>query len=47
MVGPACGPEVAAATYAVTFDDGTDSASLDFTLYVIKRSDGWSVWGAY
>jgi hypothetical protein len=31
----------------VTFDDGTDSASADFTLYVIKRADGWIVWGSY
>lgn len=47
LVPPACGSEVAAATYAVTFDDGTESASPDFTLYVIKRADGWSVWGWY
>jgi hypothetical protein len=47
FVAPACGTEVADATYAVTFDDGTDSASLDFTLYVIHRSDGWKVWGLY
>jgi hypothetical protein len=31
----------------VTFDDSTASASLDFTVYVIKRSDGWKVWGMY
>jgi Tol biopolymer transport system component len=47
FVAPTCGMEVADATYAVTFDDGTDSASLDFTLYVIHRSDGWKVWGRY
>jgi hypothetical protein len=47
LVPAACGAEVAAATYAVTFDDGTASASLDFTLYVIKRSEGWEVWGEY
>jgi len=47
LVPPACGSDVATATYAVTFDDGTDSASADFTLYVIKRADGWSVWGQY
>jgi hypothetical protein len=47
FVAPACGTEVADATYAVTFDDGTDSASLDFTLYVIHQSDGWKVWGLY
>lgn len=47
LVPAACGTEVAAATYAVTFDDGTTSASLDFTIYVIKRADGWKVWGVY
>jgi hypothetical protein len=47
LVPAACGTEVAAATYAVTFDDGTTSASLDFTIYVIKRPDGWKVWGMY
>lgn len=47
LVPAACGIGVAAATYAVTFDDGTTSASLDFTVYVIKRSDGWKVWGVY
>jgi hypothetical protein len=31
----------------VTFDDRTTSASLDFTIYVIKRPDGWKVWGMY
>jgi hypothetical protein len=38
LVPPACGTDVATATYAVTFDDGTDSASADFTLYAFKRS---------
>jgi hypothetical protein len=47
LVPAACGTEVAAATYAVTFDDGTTSASLDFTIYVIKRPDGWKVWGMH
>jgi len=47
FVAPTCGMEVADATYEVTFDDGTDSASLDFALYVIHRSDGWKVWGRY
>jgi hypothetical protein len=47
LVPAACGTEVAAATYAVTFDDGTTSASLDFTIYVIKQPDGWKVWGVY
>ena len=30
-----------------TADDGTSSASLDFTLYLIQRPDGWKVWGSY
>ncbi|MDP9342699.1 MAG: hypothetical protein M3Q23_11545 [Actinomycetota bacterium] len=47
LVTTGCGPEVAARTYAVTLDDGTDSASLDFTLYLIQRPDGWRVWGSY
>ncbi len=42
-----CGSEVAARSYAVTLDDGTDSSSLDFTLYLIQRPDGWKVWGSY
>jgi hypothetical protein len=42
-----CGPDVDAHTVSVTFDDGTSSTSLDFTLYVAYRSDGWKVWGAY
>jgi hypothetical protein len=42
-----CGQAVADATWAVQIDDGTDSASLDVTLYLIHRSDGWKVWGAY
>jgi hypothetical protein len=47
LVTTGCGPEVAARSYAVTLDDGTASASLDFTLYLIHRTDGWKVWGSY
>jgi len=47
MVGAACGSEVDAHTVAVTIDDGTDSASLDFTLYLVLREDGWKIWGMY
>jgi hypothetical protein len=43
----ACGPEVAGLSWAVTIDDGTDSASMDFVLYLIRRADGWKVWGMY
>jgi hypothetical protein len=42
-----CGPDVDAYTVAVTFDDGTESASADFTLYLVLREDGWKVWGSY
>src|SRR5919201_1047728 len=47
LVGFGCGPDVDANTVSVTFDDGTSSASLDFTLYLVYRSDGWKVWGSY
>lgn len=47
LVEHGCGPEVAARTVTVTIDDGTDSASLDFTLFLVLRSDGWNVWGSY
>jgi hypothetical protein len=42
-----CGDQVAARSWWVRVDDGTDSASLDLTLYLIRRSDGWKVWGLY
>jgi len=47
MVEFGCGPEVKARTLAVVFDDGTNSASMDFTLFLVLRSDGWKVWGAH
>jgi hypothetical protein len=31
----------------VTIDDGTDSASADFTVFLVLRDDGWKVWGVY
>jgi len=42
-----CGPEVASRTWAVGIDDGTESASADFTLYLVRRAGGWKVWGSY
>ena len=30
----------------MTIDDGTDSASMAFVLYLIRR-DRWKVWGMY
>lgn len=47
MVRFDCGSAVDAHTVAVTIDDGTDSASLDFTLFLVLREDGWKVWGKY
>jgi hypothetical protein len=32
---------------AISIDDGTDSASADFTIYLVLREAGWKVWGAY
>jgi hypothetical protein len=42
-----CGDDVGAYTVAITVDDGTDSASLDFTVYLVLREDGWKVWSVY
>jgi hypothetical protein len=47
LVEGSCGQEVATRSWRVTIDDGTSSASLDTSLYLIERSDGWKVWGAY
>jgi hypothetical protein len=42
-----CGPKVARRTVAVVLDDGTTSASADFNLYLVRRTDGWKVWASY
>ncbi len=42
-----CGPKVGPRTVPVTLDDGTTSASADFTLYLVRRLDGWKVWASY
>lgn len=42
-----CGRAVATSTWRVLLDDGTPSASLDTTLYLVQRPEGWKVWGAY
>lgn len=47
LVRFSCGNDVAAYTVAISIDDGTDSASADFTVYLVLRDDGWKVWGAY
>jgi hypothetical protein len=46
-IASACGADVANLSWTVTIDDGTDSASMDFALYLIRRADGWKVWGVY
>lgn len=43
-----CGPDVDAYTVAITIDDGTDSASMDFTVFLVFRGvNGWKVWAVY
>ncbi|HYZ10537.1 MAG TPA: hypothetical protein VE962_01430 [Actinomycetota bacterium] len=42
-----CGTDVADRSWFVIVDDGSDSASLDTTLLLIRRDDGWRIWGAY
>lgn len=47
LVAYGCGKSVAKRSAVVTLDDGTTSASADFNLYVVRRGDGWKVWGSY
>jgi len=48
MVTHACGRAVAGRSWRVTIDDGSESASLDTWLYLVRRRlHGWKVWGAY
>lgn len=47
LVQTSCDAATAEPTVAVQIDDGTSSASLDFTLYLVLRKDGWHVWGSY
>jgi len=42
-----CGPRVGARTWAVTISDGTESASADFVLYLVRQEAGWKVWASY
>jgi hypothetical protein len=39
----ACRNDVDAHTVAITVDDGIDSASLDYTVYLVLREDGQKV----
>jgi hypothetical protein len=47
LVRYGCGPAVADKSWEVVIDDGTPSASLDFTIYLVRRAGGWKVWGSY
>jgi hypothetical protein len=48
LVNFGCGNDVDAYTAAITIDDGTNSASLDFTVYLVFRgAEGWKVWAVY
>jgi hypothetical protein len=47
VVRGGCGEDVAAHTVSVAVDDGTNSASADFTVFLVFREDGWKVWGTY
>jgi hypothetical protein len=41
LVRFSCGNDVAAYTVAISIDDGTGSASADFTIYLVLREAGW------
>ena len=42
-----CGKGVDGHTVTVAIDDGSESASADFTVFLVPRDDGWKVWGVY
>lgn len=43
-----CGPEVAERSWAVTISDESGTASAgSATFYLVRRSEGWKVWGSY
>jgi hypothetical protein len=46
-VGYGCGHKVEKENITVVLDDGTASASADFNLYLVHRTDGWKVWSSY
>jgi hypothetical protein len=48
LVNFGCGNDVDAYTAAITIDDGTDSASLNFTVYLVFRgAEGWKIWAVH
>src|SRR5207248_7473014 len=47
LVRVGCGTPVASRSWDVHMNDGTPSASLDFTSYLVRRAHGWKVWAIY
>jgi PASTA domain len=47
LVAYGCGKDVAGRSVVVAVDDGTNSASADFNLYLVRRADGLRVWLSY
>jgi len=48
LVSYGCGSKVASRTLAVTIQDATETASAGAaTFYLVRRADGWKVWGSY
>lgn len=47
LVGLSCGLDIESRSWRVAIDDGSESASLDTWLYLIRREGGWKVWGSY
>jgi hypothetical protein len=47
LVAYGCGKDVAGRSVVVAVDDGTNSASADFNLYLVRRADGLRVWASY
>jgi hypothetical protein len=44
IVNYSCGKVVDGHTVGVTIDDGSESASADFTVFLVLREEGWKVW---
>lgn len=47
IVNYSCGKDVDGHTVAVAIDDGSESASADFSVFLVPREAGWKVWGVY
>ena len=46
-VKPWCGRALAERTWWVMLDDLTESSSLDSVWYLVRRADGWKIWGVF